>query len=268
VATAAHRLNALALLVVLNVWVWGLFMLLMDRRYTSVERPLAPRYEAFPYGEIRIGVDASYPPFAVAGDDGLWGLDIDLARALAAEIGLPVRFVNMGFDGLYDSIRADQVDAVISALRVDPMRLSQVRYTDAYFDNGLVLVTDGTHDIMTMRDLPGHSLAFEFGSAADNEARLWLRRVDAFEVRPYELPAYALDAVRLNQADAALVDAVTFGLYQREHPQWAAQTHHVTQALYAVAVRSDRVEAWHSLNRALATIRETGLLQQIIERWL
>ena len=64
---------------------------------------------------MRIGVDASYPPFAVATADDLFGLDIDLGSALGERLGIPVRFVNMGFDGLYDSLRADQVDVVISA---------------------------------------------------------------------------------------------------------------------------------------------------------
>ena len=46
------------------------------------------RAAAFPRGEIIVGVDASYPPFAI--DDGvsLAGLDVDLAKAIAADLDL------------------------------------------------------------------------------------------------------------------------------------------------------------------------------------
>ena len=59
---------------------------------------------AFPDGEIRIGVDGSYPPFAFDEAGSLRGLDIELGEAIAAEIGLPARFLNLSFYGLYDAL--------------------------------------------------------------------------------------------------------------------------------------------------------------------
>ena len=57
------------------------------------------------------------------------GLDIELGEAIAAEIGLPVRFVNIGFYGLYDALRTGEVDLLIAALLVDPARTEDVRYS-------------------------------------------------------------------------------------------------------------------------------------------
>ena len=97
------------------------------------------RAEAFPRGEIVIGIDASYPPFAIDEGGTLTGLDIDVAEAIATEIGLPARFVNIGYYGLYDALISGKVDLLISALRVEPSRMADVLYTRHYFDNGLVL---------------------------------------------------------------------------------------------------------------------------------
>ena len=41
----------------------------------------------------------------------------DIARAIGADLGVRVEFVNFGFDGLYDALRADQVDVVIDKVR-------------------------------------------------------------------------------------------------------------------------------------------------------
>ncbi len=180
-------------------------------------------YEIFPMAEIRVGVDASYPPFAVATADDLFGLEIDLARAIGARIGLPVRFVNLGFDGLFDALTTDQVDVLISALPIDMARIGAVHYTQPYFNAGLVLVSAG--DYTSMRDLPGHRLAYEYGSTAESEVRLWLRRVQPFDLLPLETPAAALDAVRSGAADAALVDAITARLYLRDHAAWERSVH-------------------------------------------
>lgn len=264
----AHRLNRRTTLTVLSVALACMALGIMLFSNTSVNHPTGPAGQVLPHGELRVGVDPSYPPFAVANSDGLYGLEIDLANALGEELGVPVRFVMLGYDGLYDALRVDSVDVVISALLIDPARRNDVTYTRPYFDAGLLLVSNAGSPFGDMTLIPGHSLAYEFGSAADAEARRWLRRVQPFERRPYELARYALDAVRLGEADAALVDAVTTRLYLREHTNWAAQTFAVTSNSYAVAVRADRGGVWSVVNNALEALAFDGRLDAIVARWL
>jgi ABC-type amino acid transport substrate-binding protein len=266
-AARPWRVIAPALGLALSLWVWGLGAFLFALRWTSVERPGPPVKELFPYGELRIGVDASYPPFAVATENDLFGFEVDLGRALAARLGLPVRFVNMGFDGLYDSLKADQVDVVIATLRVELHRTGDVRYTHPYYNAGLVLVTSQPN-LSRMADLSGRSLAYEFGSEADIVARRWLRKIRAFETRPYELPEHALDAVRLGLADAALVDATSARLYLRKQADWRAQLNYVTEGWYVGAVRIDRGATWRAVNDALQSLVDDGTVNAILKQWL
>ena len=221
---------------------------------------------AFPSGTMVVGVDATYPPFAVDNGQELYGIDIDLGNALAERMDIPVRFVNMGFDGLYDAVIDGQVDVVISALLVNSSRTDDVRYTQPYFDNGLVLVTNQAN-LQSMRDLPNHSIALEYGSNAHSEANFWIQRLDPFTVMPYELPQYALDAVRLNESDSALVDTTTYWLYLGEHNQWQSEAHRVDNAFYAIASRYDREETWIWVNATLGQLKRDGTVQAVIDRW-
>ena len=265
---APPRVALFTLWLAIIAWLWGLAGVLFHIRWHSVERPLPKAHEAFPYGEIRIGVDASYPPFAVATANDLFGLDIDLGNALAEAIDFPVRFVNMGYDGLYDSVRADQVDILISALLVDERLTSDVYYTHPYIDAGLVLVTAPDSSIQGIEDVGGSRLAYEFGSPADSEAREWSRRLEDFTTMPYELPEFALDALRLGQADATLVDAISYRLYLREHPDWESKSTVVTSIPIAIAIRRDRDETWRIINETLIDMIEDGRLDAILKRWL
>ena len=253
----------------IGIFIWitlhvGLFGIVTDEWLAS----LPPnREQAFPHNVMVVGVDASFPPFAIDNGEGLYGLDIDLANALGVEIGVPVRFVNMGYDGLYDAVIDGQVDVVISALLVNPARTQEVRYTRPYFDNGLVLITNLDSPIKRMAHLPHHSLALEYGSAAQAQARFWLRQLEAFEVLPYELPQYALDAVRLGDADAALVDTTTYYLYQTEHTDWQSEENRYDNAFYSIAVRIDRDATWYWVDRAVGALQDDGRLAAFIDRW-
>ncbi len=225
-----------------------------------------PWRDLFPHAALRVGVDASNPPFAAVGTEGLYGLEIDLAHALAARIDLPLRIVSLGFDGLYDALKTDQVDALIAGLSIDLTRLRDVHYSQPYYNAGLVLVS--ANAIEQMEDLPGRRLAYEFGSEADSEARTWLRRIIPFETRPYERPQNALDAARLGDADAALVDSVSARLYLRQHAGWQAHTSVVTDNLYAVATQSRRPEISDVMHDALQALIDDGTLAALIQKWL
>ncbi len=224
--------------------------------------------ELFPSGQIRVGVDPSYAPFAFYIGDDIQGLDIDLAWAIGNDLGIPVRLVALGFDGLYDALITDQVDVLISALPIEVSRLDRVIYTNPYFNAGLVLVSPHDSPILSMRDLAGLRLAYEYGSTAHTEVNRWLRRIRPFVSQPYELESYALDAVRLGDADAALVDAISAGLYARDHAEWTIQQAQVTDLLYAAAVRADYPARVTVLNESIKRLFERGELQQIIARWL
>jgi polar amino acid transport system substrate-binding protein len=237
-------------------------------RWYAIERPGPSAKELFPYGEMRVGVDASFPPFSVATADDLFGLDIDLGLALGAKLKVPVRFLNLGYDGLYDSLKTDQVDMLISALLIDPSRTNEVLYTLPYYNAGLALVTPADSPLRAMPEMSGHSLAFEFGSQADLTARQWLRRIAPFTAQPYERPDDALDATRLRLSDAALVDSTSIRLYLRAHPDWDAHYTQVTDVLYAIAIRIDRGRTWGAVNDALHSLVDDGSLEDMINRWL
>ena len=232
-------------------------------------RELAPDPgRAFPAGEIVVGVDASYPPFALDDGETIRGLDIDLASAIAAKLNLPVRFSNIGFYALHDALISGSVDLLISALRVDPARMDELRYTASYFDNGLVIARPADATQTDIESLTKARIAYEYASSADAEIRLWEEDGQSVERLPYELPEYALDALRLGLADAAIVDATTLRLYQGDHADWMARYEYVTHDLYAIAIRIDRVEAAKLVDGALNALKETGELARIVDRWL
>ena len=259
-AARPRRIAIAAALIALAVTIGIIAAVMVNSRQPSLR-------EIFPYGEIRIGVDASNPPFAVATSDDLFGLEIDVGRAIGEQIGLPVRFVNMTFDGLYDSLKADQVDMVIATLTIEQQRLGDVLYTRHYFNAGLVLVSPMNNRLGTMESLPGHSLAYEYGSDADVLARRWLRRIAPFKTQPYELPDHALDAVRFGQADAALVDATSARLHLREHG-WQANLSYITDNWYPVAVPIEQVARWQLVDKAVRALADDGTLNEILNNWL
>lgn len=265
-AATTRRLTRRRLTVVaaLTAAMSALLMLMLHNRQSA-----APDIDvAFPAGEIVIGVDATFPPFALDNGATVRGLDIDLATAIAAQLGLPIRFEIIGFYALHDALFSGQVDVLISALRIDPARMGDLRYTQPYFDNGLVIVASAAAPATDIDALANARIAFEYASSADALIRVWQEEDRSIRRLPYERPEYALDALQLALADAAIVDTITLRLYQREQKNRTTQFAYLTSDPYAIALRIDRVDAWKLVDSALTALKGRGEVARIIDKWL
>jgi ABC-type amino acid transport substrate-binding protein len=224
---------------------------------------------------LRVGMDASFPPFEFISADGtLAGFDVDLARELGRRLGVEVRFVvNLPTDGLYDALALGAggerpgVDLVISALVVNPARMADVAYAP-YFDAGQMLVvrSDET-SVEAMADLGGRTLAVEFGSRGDQEARKWARRLAELEVLSRQTAAEALVAVEAGEADAALVDYVSALQFGTDGGLVVVGTPVVSEP-YAVAVSKDSPRLLRAVEGALAEMETDGTMDALVVRWL
>ncbi|HET6377332.1 MAG TPA: transporter substrate-binding domain-containing protein [Methylocella sp.] len=83
---------------------------------------------------LRFLTEDDYPPFHFALPDGsLSGFDVDLARAICEELRLPCTIQARRFDTLLNALNEGQGDAVIAALRIDPLNRAQADFTRPYY---------------------------------------------------------------------------------------------------------------------------------------
>lgn len=223
-------------------------------------------------GLLRVGMDASFPPFEYIAPDGTpAGFDVELARELGKRLQLEVQIIaNIPYDGLYDALAIGRVDVVISALVVNPQRTADFAYSAPYFDAGQVLVFPIPPKAMSagMADLAGQRLAVEFGSPGDQEARKWMQRVPGLEVLHYNTAGEALEALKRGEADAALVDHVTAMSTCADGSGFFIVDRPVVSVPYAVAVRLQSRQLLRAVNQALAGMQADGTLERLTARWL
>lgn len=216
-------------------------------------------------GVWRVGLDPSFPPFEMVDAEGrVVGFDVDLAEAIAARWGVRATFVSIGFDGLIDAVRADRVDAVISAMPYDPLLTRDVRFSKPYFDAGWRVVVPLGSPITRLQELAGRRLAAEWGS----EGHVWGRRLrDRHPGLILMLKPTAeevVTAVLNGEADAALLDGV---MARRAATRLRGVDTPLTSEPYVIVVPRDASRLHARLNAALAALREEGTLLLLEQRW-
>ena len=218
---------------------------------------------------LKIGIDPTYPPFDAVNDEGVFGLDVDLAHALATELGLTPEFILFGYDGLYDALGTGQVDVLISGMVVSPERTKKFAYSEPYFNAGQILVTRPDTAVSSqLSDFNNQTLAVELGAQGHVEAITWSRRLANLTVIPYNTPDEALTAVLHHEADAALVDSISGRLYLMNEPGLVRGETAVTTEPFALVTRSEDELLLEKLNQSLENLQASGQLEQIIANWL
>ena len=226
--------------------------------------------EVLKRGVLVVCLDPSYPPFEYQDEatGRLAGFDVDLAHAIADYLGIGIRIETVGFDGLYDALKARRCDVVISALPYDPLLTQDVAYSIAYFEAGVfIVVRDDDDRIAGVGDLRGRTVAVEWGSTGDVEARRLRKRYEDITVKPYPTTEEALKAVKEGQADAALADAIS--AYQFIGREGGLKTvgAPVLSSPYVIAVNLKSRGLLGKVNEALLRFREEGYLHELAERY-
>lgn len=218
-------------------------------------------------GTLRVGTDASYPPFeTLDGAGNIIGFDADLSYAIGEQLGLHVVLVNITYDGLSDALLSSQVDVLISALTPPPQLEGRARFSMPYFNAGDVLVIPDGSSLKAMGDLEGHTLAVEYGSNGDVEARKWERRLSDLEVLRYPTADVAIGAVTNGEADAALTDGIAARLAVSQHSNLVIESY-VTETLFVVVLPKDGVTLEQEVNRILDDMMKDGTIEKLTEKW-
>ena len=250
----------LALLTIASaIWVWlSPSQELKDQTWERIQRE----------GVMRVAMDASYPPFEYIDEEGsLVGYDVDLAQELARRFGVGVEFVIISFDGLYDALRVQRVDLIISALPFDVRLTEDVAYSHSYFNAGQVLVVrEEETSIENVENLGQRRLGVEWGSMGDVEARQLLRRLE-FELYPYATPGEALEALTQGELDAAIADTISVYQFSRQRGGIKIVGPPISDDPYVMATLLNSYMLQERLNEAILELSASGFLDQLRLRW-
>ncbi|MBO1268865.1 ABC transporter substrate-binding protein [Arthrobacter cavernae] len=120
-------------------------------------------------GTLTFGSDTTYAPAEFLGPDGQTavGYDVDLAKAIAAKLGLKAQVQTAEFAGILPSL-GPKFDLGISSFTVNPERLKAVNMV-SYFNAGVLwAVQKGNPKNISLDDLCGKTVGVQTGTIQEN----------------------------------------------------------------------------------------------------
>lgn len=169
-------------------------------------------------GNMRVGI-ALAAPWAMREESGeLRGFEIDVARKLAADMGVEVQFRPYDFGALIRALESGEVDLIAAGLPITPERALHVNFSAPYATGGIGMATHltATADVDRLEDLndPAFTVAIVRGSVAAGLAERILPRA-----------TLELFASESEAAQAAVSGEAEIYLDQEPYPTYLALEH-------------------------------------------
>lgn len=218
-------------------------------------------------GELRWGGDTQGgEPFVFRDPtrtDTLVGFEVDLANAIARELGVRATFVQNDWANLVPSLERGTFDVALNGLEVTPARTGRIRFSRPYYLYRMRLMARSGDN--RVRADPQSLRNLRVGTLGNSQSHDLLRRngIDAVLYEGQEEPYVDLERGR---TDAVLLDDIIATRYGVVKPSLRV-VGDLGDGYYAAAVRPADEDLGRAIDEAITRIARAGELRRIMARW-
>ncbi|HIX99258.1 MAG TPA: basic amino acid ABC transporter substrate-binding protein [Candidatus Dorea intestinigallinarum] len=211
-----------------------------------------------------MATNAEFPPYEYHEGDEVVGIDVDIASAIAEELGMELKVEDMAFDSIIPAVTSGKADIGAAGMTVTPDREESVAFTDTYAHATQVIIVKEDSDITGPDDLVGKTIGVQLGTTGD----LYATDIEDATVEQYNKGFEAVQALTQDKIDAVIIDGEPAKEFVAESEGLKILDEAFTEEDYAIAVAKDNTELVDKINDALATLKESGELDEIIAKYI
>ncbi len=223
-------------------------------------------------GKLTIATSPDYPPFENLENGQYVGLDIEIAKAVAKELGLEPEFKTLQFDAIIPAIAAGgQADIGISGFSVDPERAKEIDFTKSYYidDQAVAVmkdspVTDANADAELNKE--GVIIAVQSGTTGEAYVQENYPKATA---QAYGNSTDAFAAMQSGQANAVCTNkAVVEAMLADAYKDAKVVKSIATGEEYAIVVSKDNAALTAAINEALTKLTSDGTIDKLVNQYM
>ena len=227
-----------------------------------------------PKGKLVLGTSADYPPFEFHmldsnGKDVIVGIDISVAQAIAADMGLELEIVDISFDNLLTAMDKGQCDIVIAAMEQDAERDLVADFSDPYYTDLPPMIVVRAEDAANFTDLESFAGLVVGAQTGTTKEDIVTNDMTGAELLGLATVNDLINNLVYSKCDAVVLDGAVAKQYTENNPNLVIleDISLGDAAPYCVAVKEgDPKDLLESINKTLAKILSDGTMDAYIDQ--
>ncbi|RZS52159.1 transporter substrate-binding domain-containing protein [Sphaerotilus mobilis] len=217
---------------------------------------------------INIAVPTDFPPYGFVGIDlQPQGLDVDMARLIAAKLGVKVELVPVTSANRIPYLQTKKAHLVISTLGKNPEREKVIDFTAAYSPFFQAVFAAKSLPLKSFADLAGKSVGVTRGAIEDME--LTKLAPATADIKRFEDNNATVSAFVAGQVQVIATGASVAGNMMQRNPQLGAEYKLLIKDspnFIGVAKGEDKLRL--KVNEVIAAAKASGEIDKLALKWL
>ena len=222
-------------------------------------------------GKLVVALNPEFAPFEyqklVDGKNQIVGSDVELAKAIAKELGVEVEFSPMSFDNVLASLDSGKADLAISGVSKTEERSQVYDFSIPYYTskNKVIVRKSELTNYQSVKDLAQKKVGAQKGSIQETLAKETLQ--DSSLV---SLPKNGnlITDLKSGQLDAVILKEPVAKGFVENNPDLAIAEFDFDndkEDSYAVAMKKDSKELKEAVDKTIQKLKDSGELDKLID---
>lgn len=223
-------------------------------------------------GVLKVATSADYAPFEfhtmVDGKDKIVGSDIDLAKAIAKELGVKAEVSDMNFNTVLVSLKEGKADLAISAISATDERKQQFDFTDNYYNPPQVVIINKKNKEIyrNANDLKDKNVGAQKGSIQEELVKTQLKGAKLVTID--KVPNMIVE-VNQGSLAATVVEKTIAESYIAQNPDLMIADISLEPApdeAFAIALPKESSQLQKELNQIIKKLNDEGKIEEFIQQ--
>jgi polar amino acid transport system substrate-binding protein len=223
-------------------------------------------------GTLRVGMEPGYMPFELTNQKGeIIGFDVDMAKRMAASMGVELELVSIAWDGIIAGLLTDKFDIIMSGMTLTQERNLSINFAQPYIIIGQSILVDKRHEgtINSYSDLndPKYSVGSKLGTTGEQAVQS--ERFATPPTYPYETEQEGVLELINGKIDAFVYDLPYNAIANVERGE--GKIYHLSEPFtyepLAWAIRQGDVDFLNWLDNFMFQVKNDGTYERIFNKW-
>lgn len=220
-------------------------------------------------GKIVLGTSADYPPYEfhkeINGKDEIVGFDIEIAKAIAKDLGVELEIKDMKFDGLLAALVVDDIDFIVAGMVPKEERKKSVDFSNQYYqaEQNVLIRAEDAQKITSIEALKGLKVGAQKSTVQEDLAK---EKSGAAEVKSLSKITDLVLELKNKKIDAVVLVEPVANAYARQNPDLIVSGISLgSEEGVAIAVNKGTPDLLEAINKSLDTMIKAGTIDKFIE---
>ncbi len=205
--------------------------------------------------------EAGFAPYEYYSNGEIVGVDVDIAKEIAASMGKELVIKDIAFDSIINEVKTGKADFGAAGISYNEERAKNVDFTINYSTSKQVVIVKNDSGITNIGDINNKKIAVQLGSIADTYVSSTYK--DASVVRQKKYLA-AIEDLNTGKVDCVVMDLLPAEQIFKTNSGLKILDGALVEDSYGMIVKKGNKELLNNINKVLEKLKNEGKIDEYI----